>query len=123
MEIPKVDRITMFFSGPFDRCVKKIRYIIVFLFVIVGVFAAIKASGIGPMTKEEEYLPSDSPVMLLHKDIERNFFSTSALKDSLVVSLNWGIKDLDRSNVSTWDVRDMGELVWDEELTVVPAQN
>ena len=123
MTKPKADRITMFFSGPFDRCVRKGRYIIVFLFVVVGIFAAIIASDIGPLTKEEEYLPSDSPLMTLQKDVERNFFSTSALKDSLVVNLNWGINDLDRSDVSTWDVNDIGELIWDEELTVVPARN
>ena len=113
----------MFFSGPFDRCVKKGRFFIMIFFLIIGALAAIIASGIGPLTKQEEYLPNDSPLMTLQKDVEQNFFSTSALKDSLIVNLNWGVKDLDRSGVSAWDVNNMGELIWDQELNVVPARN
>ena len=40
-----------------------------------------------------------------------------------MVSLNWGIKDLDRSDVGMWDATDLGKLVWDDTFTVAPARN
>ena len=61
--------------------------------------------------------------MRLQKDVELNFPSTTSLKDSLNVRLNWGVKELDRSNVGAWDALNAGELVWDETLTVTPRAN
>ena len=51
IEKPAPDRITRCFSGPFDRFVIKARYILVVLFLILGVVAVIIASDIGPLTK------------------------------------------------------------------------
>ena len=45
------------------------------------------------------------------------------MKETLVVKLNWGVKDLDRSEVGAWDPADIGELVWDDEFTVKPRRN
>ena len=37
--------------------------------------------------------------------------------------LNWGIKDLDRSEVGLWDPANMGKLVLDDSFTVEPVRN
>ena len=55
--------------------------------------------------------------------IEDNFDSTSSLKEALVVQINWGVKDLDRSDVGDWDVKDIGKLIWDDTFTVAPRAN
>ena len=42
---------------------------------------------------------------------------------TLSVSITWGVKDVKRENMKAWDASDMGELVWDDEFTVAPAEN
>ena len=60
---------------------------------------------------------------MLQNEIKDHFTSSASLNEAIVVKLNWGIKDLDRSNVGLWDSKDMGRLVWDEEFTVSPRRN
>ena len=40
-----------------------------------------------------------------------------------MVNINWGVKDLDRDGVSTWDPEDVGKLVWDDTFTMTPVLN
>ena len=60
---------------------------------------------------------------MLQNEIKDHFTSSASLNEAIVVKLNWGIKDLDRSNVGLWDSKDMGRLVRDEEFTVSPRRN
>ena len=99
------------------------RYVLVVFFAIFGIGAIVIASNIGPLTEQEEYLDYDTPIMVTQKLVEDNFLSTSSLKESLVVRLNWGVKGLDRSDVGAWDPKDMGELIWDEDFNVAPKAN
>ena len=39
------------------------------------------------------------------------------------MSIVWGVKDLDRSNVGLWDPSELGELIWDDEFDIAPAEN
>ena len=43
--------------------VYKLRWLIIFVFLAWTIVAAIFASKIGPLTEEEEFLPSDHPIM------------------------------------------------------------
>ena len=47
----KPDKITQYFAGPHNRCVHKLRYFFIAGFAILGIVAAVIASGIGPLTK------------------------------------------------------------------------
>jgi len=42
---------------------------------------------------------------------------------TLSVQVTWGVKNLDRSKVGAWDNTALGELEWDDEFTVAPAEN
>ena len=68
-------------------------------------------------------LPKDHPLVKTRKLISDQFSTTSSQKDAFVVSMVWGVKDLDRSNVSLWDPNDIGELVWDDEFDIAPVEN
>ena len=83
--------------------------------------ATIAASGIGPLTEQEEFLPKEHELMVLLKDVGERFPSASNLKDSIVVNLNWGIKGLDRDDVGSWDAAELGKIEWDDTFTVAPA--
>ena len=53
-----------------------------------------------------------------------NKFNTGLGSPStLSVSITWGVKEIDRSNIKDWDATDMGVLIWDDEFTVSPAAN
>jgi len=61
----KKDCMTVFFEKYFNPFLFKVRYVAVGLFFLLGIAAAVTASNIGPLTKEEEFLPSDDPLMML----------------------------------------------------------
>mmetsp|Transcript_25646 Transcript_25646/g.30118 ORF Transcript_25646/g.30118 Transcript_25646/m.30118 type:complete len:178 (-) Transcript_25646:858-1391(-) len=115
--------MTKFCGTRFNAAVYKLRIGIIIGFFIIGIVAGVIASGIGPLTKEEEFLPSDHELMVFLKDIENNFPSSQELRDSVMVNLNWGVKDLDRSATTAWDSENMGKLVWDDDFKIAPARN
>jgi len=55
--------------------------------------------------------------------ITEDFSAASGQKDSFLVSIVWGVKDLDRSSVGLWDPASLGNLVWDNKFTIEPAEN
>lgn len=91
--------------------------------MVVGIAAGVIASGIGPLTKQEDYLPRDHPVIITQTLVEENFSSTSSLKEAIVIKLNWGVEGLNRENVGLWDPEDLGEIIWDDSFTVAPKAN
>lgn len=119
----KVDVITKFFAGIHNKWVFKLRYLIMFCFIALGIVASLTATGIGPLSKQENFLPESDPLIILIDDISENFSSTSGLKENIMVKINWGIKDLDRSDVGLWDSKNLGKLIWDDEFTISPPPN
>ena len=78
----------------------------------------------GPLTEQEEWLPEDNKIVVLSREIDANFSkAVDGLKKGTIVNLNWGVKDLDREGVSTWDPEDVGKLIWDENFTMTPKEN
>ena len=68
-------------------------------------------------------LPDDHPLTITRELITTTFTTTSSQKGAFVVSMVWGIKDLDRSEVGLWDPNELGELVWDDEFDISPVDN
>lgn len=61
---------------------------------------------------------------MLSKEIDDNFSrSVGDVKKGLYVNINWGVKDLDRDGVGTWDPEDVGKLIWDDSFTMSPEAN
>ena len=75
----------------------------------------------GPLTEEEEWLPEDNKIMVLSKSVDDNFSrAVEGMRKGIFVNVNFGVKDLDRDGVSSWDPEDIGKLVWDDDFTVTP---
>ena len=55
-------KLDIFFGGPWNTMVKTYKYPIVGMFLIWTIVASIFASKLSPLTKEEEFLPSDHPL-------------------------------------------------------------
>ena len=77
----------------------------------------------GALSKQEELLHHEHP-LIETQHIMLNEFSTGLGSPStLSVSITWGVKDIDRSKIVTWDAESVGELIWDDEFTVSPLAN
>lgn len=75
----------------------------------------------GPLTEEEEWLPDDNKIMVLSKEVDDNFArAVEGMRKGIFVNINFGVKDLDRDGVGSWDPEDIGKLVWDDDFTVTP---
>ena len=68
-------------------------------------------------------LPEDHPIMVTGILLAEKFSKTSDQAGAFMVSIVWGVKDLDRSDVGLWDPTVLGELVWDEDFDIVPEDN
>ena len=120
---PSQDVITRCMGGAFNRFIRKFRYVLIIVLFLIGVGAIVVASFIGPLTENEEMLPADHPILVAQNIITDEFRSLANQEDAFLVDIVWGVEDLDRSNVDTWDPESLGELIWDEKFDITPAAN
>lgn len=83
--------------------------------------ASIYASKIGPLSSEEEFLPSDHPIIDAMLTFQNEF--TGGGNDVLVVNMFWGVKDLDRSQGNHWDTEYIGEAEMDPDFDLSPEES
>ena len=106
--------IDKFFEGPWNSMVYKLRWLIIFVFLAWTIVATIFASQIGPLTEEEEFLPSDHPIMIIGKTLGDEFDGKS--DKELMVYLYWGVKGLDKEGGSQWDSNFIGKAIMDDKF-------
>ena len=128
--IPKKDTMSLIIGTYYNTAIFKARYVIIVVFFSLGILASITAFKIEPLTEQEEYLPDTDPMVQLQKEVTDFFYSKQYLSSvsgndqgAIYVHLNWGIKDLDRSEVGLWDPKNMGKLVLDDSFTIGPVRN
>ena len=110
-------------GGPLNNFDRRFRYIIVAVLSILGTVGIGIATQIGPLTEPDELLPDDHPMVKTGKLISDEFVTTTDQSGAFLVSIVWGVKDLDRSEVGLWDPEVLGELVWDDQFDVSPYEN
>ena len=110
-------------GGPLNNFDRRFRYIIVAVLSILGTVGIGIATQIGPLTEPDELLPDDHPMVKTGKLISDEFVTTTDQSGAFLVSIVWGVKDLDRSEVGLWDPEVLGELVWDDQFDVSPEEN
>lgn len=115
--------VTRCMSGPFNRIIIRFRYILVLCLFFLGIAGIIVASYIGPLTENQAMLPKDHHLMVKSTLSSQTFSASSSDKEAFMVSIVWGVKGLDRSDVGLWDPDDLGRLEWDESFTIAPAKN
>lgn len=94
--------------------VHKFRWLIIVVFLVWTFVAAVFASQIGPLTEEEEFLPSDHPIMVTNQILTDEFDGKS--NKELFVYLFWGVKDLDKEGGSQWDSNFIGKAIMDDQF-------
>jgi hypothetical protein len=114
--------VEAFLSGPFNNFVKQFKWPIIGFFFLFTIGMGIFASQIGPLSKQEEYLPEDHWFSVVQNAIIDDF-PTGSSTDAITVYIIHGAKGLDKSDVSTWDSAYMGEIIWDEDFNIYPMEN
>ena len=67
--------------------------------------------------------------MVLQDEVDANFVTLGSfvaagnIKGAIFVKVSWGVLGLNRDEVGLWDPSKMGEIIWDEDFTVLPAEN
>jgi preprotein translocase subunit SecG len=64
-----------FFGGPWNNFVKKFRWVLIALFLGWVIAAAIIASKLRPITKQEQFLPDDHPFQVQSVISQEKFLS------------------------------------------------
>jgi hypothetical protein len=64
------------------------------------------------LSKEEEFLPSDHPLMEINTVVANDFNGGGVF--SLFINIYWGVKDIDKSKNSIWDAVYIGEVEFDD---------
>jgi predicted RND superfamily exporter protein len=98
-----------FFRIYWNTGVKKMRWVIVVFTFAWFFFAANKARKIGPLTKNEEFIPMDHPIMIPINILNNNF--TASDEDKQTVYFFFGIDDINYENTTLWNASYVGEPV------------
>ena len=77
----------------------------------------------GPLSKGEELMSKEHPLIETQRVMLQEFDTGLGSPSTLSVSITWGVKGVDRSDIGRWDASDMGVLQWDDEFTVAPVAN
>ena len=104
------DFLTKCFGGSFNQIINKFKYVFIVSLVLFGICAAGIASQMGPLSKAEEMMPQDMPLVVTQKIMLNEFKAGEGTPSSLQIQITWGIKGMDRSKVGAWDAFDVGQL-------------
>ena len=91
--------------------------------MIIGICAVGVSSQMGPLSKGEEMMSPDHPLVETQRVMLDEFSTGLGTPSTLSVQVTWGIEKLDRSKVGNWDAEDVGEIIWDQTFTVAPPEN
>ena len=94
---------------------------IIYIFIIWSIVAFSFALKLSPLTKEEEILDWNHPVMISNRILNDNYGTGGAVK--LLVNIYWGVDSLNSSKAKKWDPEYIGEVIWDKNFDLSPIEN
>ena len=60
----------------------------------------------------EEFLPDDNPITIVGNTLRDKFPGSSV--NALKVYIFWGVKDINKDDVGSWDASNLGKVVMDD---------
>lgn len=113
-------RIERFFHKPWFNLIRKIRFVLLALGIILVALAIWLATGLEPPKDAEQFLPNDHPVVVAFTTLSDGFPRSEA-DLQLQVAITWGLKDIDRNGTSKYDVKELGRPVYDTSFDLTKA--
>ena len=103
-----------FFGGPWNSCIRKLRWLILVLFTGWTGYACYIAKDVRPLSSEEKMFKPDHPVSIIG-EILKNDFGNGNLR-GLDVTVFWGVKNLNKADTSMWVPEDIGQVIFEDEF-------
>lgn len=107
--------IERFFRGPWIKLIGRVRFILLGLGVVLVGVSIWLATGLQPPTEEESFLPADHPIEEAF-NVQKDAFPSGDAYYQLEVRVTWGVKDVDRSGTSKFDVKEVGKVILDDSF-------
>ena len=108
--------IQRLFGDVINPIVAKFRWLFIILFAIWSCIAVNMASKLTPLSKHEKFLKDHHPINVL-LDRSNEEFGASGIFE-LRIFIHWGVQDIDKSNVTQWDSKYIGEVVFDPDFNI-----
>lgn len=115
--------IEKFFNGPWTALLRMIRYPTIVLAVVLIAVSIYLATRLRPPVEQEGFLPQNHPIIVVENILEKAFPARDGFRN-INVNIVWGIKNIDRSGTSKYELDNIGKAVLDNEfsLKTVEAQ-
>lgn len=115
--------IERFFRGPWISVIRRLRYLLIFLSLVLVAVSIWIATLLEPPEEQESFLPDDNELRVALTALD-DAFPKSEPTLQLHVQVTWGIKDVNRTGTSRFDPAEPGSVVLDEtfDLTSAAAQ-
>lgn len=115
-ESAQYSKVEYFFRTKWNDFVFKWKTQIVAFVFIWTVVCSVFAFQIGPLTKAEEFVAPDHPLMLPQNLMLNNFTKTTDANAD--VFYYWGVKDINRKGDSMWVPDFIGEVILDDQFSI-----
>ena len=79
-------------------------------------FAIYTAKDIGPLTEQEDFLPEDNTLTIVGRTLRNEFPGSSS--NALKVWIFWGVKNISKDDVGSWDSSDLGKVEMDPNFSL-----
>lgn len=111
----ELGKVEIFFDTTWNNFVRKFRWPIVIIGLLMGVYAGHRSSEIRGLTSMEQYTPYDHYVMVAFRKILFGF-NEGDQAQTIVVDIMWGVEGINKTNVDYFNASDIGRATWDKEF-------
>lgn len=109
-----------FFRGPWFKIIRFLRFILVAIAILFMATCSWLATGLEPPTEEEKFLPANHPIQEA-VNVQAEMFPRGDTDYQLRVYVTWGIRDIDRSGITRFDLAENGKVVMDSSFDLRSA--
>tara|TARA_B110000285_G_C15003175_1_gene552469 strand:+ start:288 stop:695 length:408 start_codon:yes stop_codon:yes gene_type:complete len=116
----QLGKVEIFFDTTWNNFIRKFRWPIVIMGLLMGVYAGHRSSEIRGLTSMEQYTPYDHYVMVAFRKILFGF-NEGDQAQTIVVDVMWGVEGINKTNVDYFNASDIGRAIWDKEFDLSPS--
>ena len=120
VEEEELGKVEIFFDTTWNNFVRKFRWPIVILGLLMGAYAGYRSSEIRGLTSMEQYTPYDHYVMVAFRKILFGF-NEGDQAQTIVVDVMWGVEGINKIEVDYFNASDIGRAIWDKEFDLSPS--
>jgi len=107
--------IELFFDTTFTEFIFKAKYIIIALCFALTTYSTIRIFEIVPLSEFEKYFKEDHILMQSFNQVAYGF-NEGDQGQSIMVDIMWGVSDINKTLVDSFNASDIGTVIWDDDF-------